>query len=187
MVEATQAGLRNQPGIRGWLWLDRTWVGRVFAQRVLNAVLLVIAHVVADQAAKVLLIHRDDMVEDLAAAASDPSFGHSVLPRCLNARPFRLKSSGLQEGNYVGVEDRIAIQNDVAIRSCLCKSFSQLLHDPIGRWVRRDIEVQNSAAPMLNDEETVQHTERRRRHGEQVEGDDGLAVVVNGIDISETS
>ena len=71
MVEATQAGLRNQRGIRGRLWLDRTSVGRVFAQRVVNAVLLVIANVVADQTAKVLVIHRDDMVEDLAAAASN--------------------------------------------------------------------------------------------------------------------
>ena len=120
-------------GIRGRLWLDRTSVGRVFAQRVVNAVLLVIAHIVADQTAKVFFIHRDDMVEDLAAAASDPSFGRSVLPRCLNARPFRLKSGGLQEGNDVDVEDRIAIENDVTIRSRLCKSFSQLPHDPIGR------------------------------------------------------
>jgi hypothetical protein len=40
----------------------------------MNAVLLAIAHVVADQGAKVLLIHRDDIVEDLAAAASDPSW-----------------------------------------------------------------------------------------------------------------
>jgi hypothetical protein len=39
-----------------------------------------IAHVVADQTAKVFFVHRDDMVEDLAAAASDPSFGGSVLP-----------------------------------------------------------------------------------------------------------
>jgi len=43
-----------------------------------NAILVVIAHVIADQTAKVLFIHRDGMVEDLAAAASDPSFGGSV-------------------------------------------------------------------------------------------------------------
>ena len=103
MVEAAQAWLRDQRGIRSRLWLDRTSIGRVFAQRVVNAILVVIAHVIADQTAKVLFIHRDDMVEDLAAAASDPSFGDSVLPGCLNARPFRLKSGGLQEGNDVGV------------------------------------------------------------------------------------
>jgi len=55
-------------------------MGRVFAQRVVNAILVVIAEVVADQTAKMFFIHRDDMVQDLAAAASDPSFGSSVLP-----------------------------------------------------------------------------------------------------------
>jgi hypothetical protein len=54
-----------------------------------NAIVVVIAHVVADQTAKVLFIHRDDMVEDLAAAASDlrlvkilvPGFGATPV-RC---------------------------------------------------------------------------------------------------------
>ena len=83
MVEATYAWLRNQRGSRGRLGLDWTSVGRVFVQRVVNAVLLVIAHVLADQTAKVFFIHRDDLVEELAAAASDPSFGRSV---CHGAR-----------------------------------------------------------------------------------------------------
>src|SRR5262245_19074665 len=113
MVDAAQAWLRNQRAMRVRLWLDRTSVGRVLAQRVVNAILVVIAHVVADQTAKMLFIHRDDMVEDLAAAASDPSFGGSVLPRCLNARPFWLKSGGLQEANDIGVEDRVAIHRPI--------------------------------------------------------------------------
>ena len=44
--------------------------------------------------------------------------------------------------------------------------------------MRRDIEVQNPAASVLDDEETVQHTEGRGRHGEEIEGNDRLAVVV---------
>jgi hypothetical protein len=34
------------------------------------------------------------------------------------------------------------------------------------------------AASVVDDEETVQHTERRGRHGEEVDGNDGLTVVV---------
>ena len=78
MVEAAQTWLRNQRGIGGRLSLDPTSVGCVFAQPVVNAILVGIAHIIADQTAKALFIHRDDMVEDLAAAASDPSFGGSV-------------------------------------------------------------------------------------------------------------
>ena len=84
-----------------------------------------IANVLADQTAKVFFIHRDDMVEDLAAAASNPSFGGSILPRRLNARPFWLKSGGLQKGNNVTIEDRIVIQNDIAIWRCLCVAITQ--------------------------------------------------------------
>ena len=42
----------------------------------------------------------------------------------------------------------------------------------------RNVEVQDPAAPVLDDEETVKHSERRSWHGEEVEGDDRLAVVV---------
>ena len=78
MVETAQARQGNQTGISRWSWLDRASIGRVFVQRVVNAILLVIAHVVADQTAKVFFVHWDDMVEDLTAAASNPSFGGSV-------------------------------------------------------------------------------------------------------------
>ena len=80
MVETAEAWQRSQTGIADRLWLDRTSTGRVFAQRVMDAVFVVIADVLADDAVEVFFIHRDDMVEDLAAAASDPSFGGSVLP-----------------------------------------------------------------------------------------------------------
>jgi hypothetical protein len=62
-----------------------------------DPVLLIIADVLAEDSAKVLFVHRDDMVEDLAAAASDPSFGGAVLPGRLNARPFYFQSGRLQE------------------------------------------------------------------------------------------
>jgi hypothetical protein len=78
MVEAAQAWQGNQTGIRRWSWLDRASIGRVFAQRVVNAILLVITHVVADQTAKVFFVHRDDVAEDLTATASNPSFGGPV-------------------------------------------------------------------------------------------------------------
>src|SRR6516162_8368958 len=44
--------------------------------------------------------------------------------------------------------------------------------------MRREIEGQNPAALVLDDEETVPHTEGRGRHGKQVEGHDRLAVMV---------
>jgi hypothetical protein len=178
MVKTAEAWQRSQTGIGNWSRLDRTSAGCVFAQGVVNAVLLVIADVLADDATKVFFIQWDDVVEDLAAAASNPSFGRSVLPWGVNARAFNLQSRCLQEGNDVAVENGIVIQNDVAISSRLRKGFAKLLHDPICGRMLRDVEMQDSPPFVLDDEETVQHSEARARNGEEVEGDDGLAVVM---------
>ena len=63
----------------------------------MNAILVVIARVFADQTVKVFFVHRDDMVEDLAATASNPSFCGSVLPWRLNASPLWLQSSAFKK------------------------------------------------------------------------------------------
>jgi hypothetical protein len=72
MVQPAQAWQRSHSGMADCPWLDRTSAGRVFAQRVVDAVLLVIADVLADDAAQVFFIDRNDIVEDLAATASNP-------------------------------------------------------------------------------------------------------------------
>ena len=79
----------------------------------MDAVLLVIADVLAEDPAKVFIVHRDDMVEDLAPAASDPPFGGSVLPGGANARPHWFQSGRLQERDDFVIEDGIVIQNGV--------------------------------------------------------------------------
>ena len=43
---------------------------------------------------------------------------------------------------------------------------------------RVEVEMQDPATFVLDDEETVQHAEGSGRHGEEVERDDRLAVVV---------
>ncbi len=58
MVKTAEAWQRSQTGIR----LDWTSAGCVFAQGIVNAVVLAIADVLADDATKVFLIQRDDVV-----------------------------------------------------------------------------------------------------------------------------
>src|SRR5215475_6212061 len=67
----------------------------------------------------------------------------------------------------------------MAIRGRLRKRFSWLRDDPNGRRMRGHIDVEDPAALMLDDKETVQNSEGHGRHGEEVEGDDRLAVVAN--------
>ena len=42
----------------------------------------------------------------------------------------------------------------------------------------RYVAMQNLASLVLDDKETIQHSERHRRHGEEIEGSDYLAVIL---------
>jgi len=54
-------------------------------------VVMLIAKVIAKKSLPMVLVQSDDVVEDIAAAASDPTLGDAVLPRAvdrgLHARP----------------------------------------------------------------------------------------------------
>ena len=104
--------------------LDRAPIRRILFQEVVDAVLVVVAHVISDQSAKMMLAQRDDMVKDLAAAASDPAFRNSVLPGCLDAGPLRRQTRGVQERDDRGIELRVAVQDDISIWTSLRKCLS---------------------------------------------------------------
>ena len=82
-----------------------------------------------------LFVQRDDMIEDLAPATTDPTFRNAVLPGCLHARLFGLQTRCLQEGEHPGVELRVVIEDRVAIRAGLWERLAQLLDYPLRRRV----------------------------------------------------
>src|SRR5215472_9759126 len=123
-------------------------------------------------------VERDHMIEDFTATRSHPSLGNSVLPRCLYARPLGFQTRRLQKADHIGVVSRIAIEDGVTIPTSLGEGFTQLLHHPLGCRVSRHIEVQDLPASMLDDEETMQQSERHRRYGEEVERNDHLAMIL---------
>jgi hypothetical protein len=103
--------------------------------------MVVVAHVVPEQPAKMRLVQRDDMVENLPPAASYPALRRAILPGRLDAGSFGLQTRRPQEVDDVLIELRVAIQNDVTIRSRLRKSLSQLLDHPLRGRAGGDVEV----------------------------------------------
>jgi hypothetical protein len=102
-----------------------------------------------------LLVQRDDMVEDLEGATSDPAFRNSILPGRLDACLLVLQTRRFQESDDIGVI-RVAAEDDVSIRGSFGKRFAQWLDNPLGGRVLRYVAVQDLASPMFDHEEAVE-------------------------------
>lgn len=103
------------------------------------------------------------MVEQLAATTAYLSFRDTVLPRRLDARPFGPQARRFQQPKDIGVELGVTIQNDVAQLATFGKRLSQLLDNPFRRWVKRNVEVQDSPASVLDHKKAIQQLNRNFR------------------------
>ena len=109
MVQTTQARNRNYGRVRCRFLLDWPSVWRVLFQGIVNAVFMMVVHVIADDPAQMFFVQRNDMVNDLAPATSNPPLGNAILPRRLDTRALRLQARCLQESNHVRIELRVSI------------------------------------------------------------------------------
>ena len=114
VVQTTQAGTGSHGRAHCRPFLDRAPARRVLFQGIVNAVLVVVVHVIANQPPEMLFVQRDDMIENLAAGTSGPSFSDSILPWRLDTRPLGLQTGGFQERDDIGVKLRIAVEDDVS-------------------------------------------------------------------------
>ena len=73
MLRSAQPGAgvdgRNRSGFKQ----HRSSARRVFVQRIVNPVVVMVVHVIANQPPQMSFVQGDDMIKDLAAAASDPT------------------------------------------------------------------------------------------------------------------
>ena len=139
---------------------------------------MMVVHIVTQDPTEMFLIGRYHVVQNLAAATSDPTLGYPVLPGRPHTRSFRLQTCRRQEARHLGVELPVPIQDDVPIWTGLRKGLPQLLHDPLRSGMLRYIAVENLAPFMLDDKEAIQYAERHGRHCEEVHCDDHLAMVL---------
>ena len=92
------------------------------------------------------------MIEKLSATASDPASRDSILPGAC-----RTDAHGFYAicSHHIGdllAEFGITIQDPVAVPTRFWKCFSQLLHYPGAGWVLGDVEVENLASIVFDDE-----------------------------------
>ena len=54
--------------------------GVSLSKRIVNAIFLIVPHVIANKPAQMLFVQRDDVVQDLPSATSHPAFRDAILP-----------------------------------------------------------------------------------------------------------
>ena len=108
---------------------------------------------------------------------SIPALRDSILLRTLSRDSDGLDAHGSHAAHDLGVEDGISVQDEVLDRRLVREGLPELLDHPVRRWVGRDIEVEDLPATVLDDEESVEQTERGRRDDKEVHGREDVAMV----------
>lgn len=139
---------------------------------------LIIRQILTTKPSEVLLVQRNDMIQQLAASTADPSCSDSILPRAPQTRSYRLNAARPQKAENLSTELCVAIKQDVTIGAGKRQSLAQLLDNPVGGRIFGAVEVQNSSSAVFNDKERVESSKVQRGNRKEVEGSDDLAVVV---------
>ena len=143
----------------------------------MGAIRMVIREVVFDETAQVSLVEHEDVIQQIPATASDPAFRHTILPWTCRAYAFGFHAAGCQEIRYLRAELTITVQNGIAVRTGSRKCLPQLLLYPGAGRVFGDIEMDDLAPTVFDDEETIQDSEAEGGHGEEIHGRDHIAVI----------
>ena len=143
-----------------------------------RAVFVIVGQIITPKPPEMLLVQWDDVIEYFAARAPDPALGDSVLPGASSTGSNGSNATGFQELENIATEFAIPVEQDVPVGAGKRKSLAELLHDPIGRRMCRDIEVQDSPSIVRDDKKAVEGAKRQARNGEKVKRADDLTVVV---------
>jgi hypothetical protein len=177
MMQAADARQRDQTRRLARLGGNRPHCRCVFLKRVMDPVRVIIGDVIADQTTQMSVIEDDHVIEKLSATASDPAFGNPILPRACSACARGFHAAECKQLSYLRSKLAVTIKNRVAILTRFPKGLPQLLHNPRASRVFRHIEMEDPASAMLDDEETIQDSERQSRHREEVHGRNDLALI----------
>ena len=110
MMQATESGKRLNPASVSRVPRDRAPLGRVLGEPQMGSVLVVVADIFVHESLQMPFIEHDHMVQQVAAAASYPTLGHSVLPRTAKCGANRLSPQVLDRGDHVIPEFCIPIE-----------------------------------------------------------------------------
>jgi len=97
-------------------------------------------------------VEDNDVIERIAAAATDRALSDTVLPWATKAGPFGLDAEALRCIDHFVIELRAAIKDQVAGSRVVWECLAQLVNDPGARRMFGNVAVEDSPSVMRNDE-----------------------------------
>ncbi len=125
-----------------------------------------------------LLVEYDDVIEAFPAYAAVQSLDVRILPRGSWGSDDFLDAHVFHTFTEIAAVDSVTISEQEARGFVIGKCFNYLLRCPLGRRVRRDVEVNDFATIVSKHDKAIQDTERSSRHGEKIDGYDVANMVV---------
>jgi len=177
MMQAAQSrhGDHRAGRVRFRSLLAASW--RLLRQPKMGPILVIVPNVVGHEAFEMADVEHDDMIEQIATAGADESFGHAVLPRASNRNSNWADAEVLRRLQDFAIECVFAIKDEKLRCRIVGEALSKLLSHPRGRRMPRDVVVKNAPPVMSNHEEAIQHAECCRGNREEIHACDGLSMI----------
>jgi len=130
MMQSAESWHRDNVALGSGFVYGITTGRRSLSQCKMSSVVMVITDVLVHQAFQMPLVQDDHMVEQIAAAVSNPALGNAVLPRAAEAGLSELDAEAFHRFDDFAVELRSAIKDQITRRRVVRECLAQLLNNP---------------------------------------------------------
>jgi len=125
-----------------------------------RAIGVVVTGIVLDKTAQVRLVEDEYVIQKISATAFDPTLGHAILPRAGGGYALGSHAAGGKQTGDLLTKLAVTIQNRVPVRARFRECLPELLRYPGAARVFRDIEMENLATAVFDNEKAVQTREK---------------------------
>jgi hypothetical protein len=118
------------------------------------------------------------MIQTLPPGRADQPLREGILPRAGGRGQDFTDSHPLPAVPERGAGDRVAIAEEIRRRGVVREGVHDLLGRPGGRGTFGHVEVEDTPAIVGEDDQDEEHTQARGGHGEEIDGDQALDMIV---------
>ena len=175
MMQAVEDRCGQETSVLRWVWLSGQ--ARVAGQRLMASMFVVIANILIEDLPKAAFVQHDQTIQAFPTDGTDHAFDIGILPRRSECGANLLDAQGLHRLSELGAIDAVVVAQQESRRRIIGEGLDDLESRPISGWVRRHVDVQDSSILVSKKNEYIEHSERDRRHDEEIAGDDLIGVV----------